>query len=134
VAEQAWWLLAFQGPEAAQPFLDQAATQRPGDGVLNVLSLRANGQAGDAVDWSATFQRHPELAPLLRLAQDPQATRPAELKAALASVTTPDGGVHVDDLGEDLRQAHWLYETATSPEIAELARQDFLAARQLVSG
>lgn len=134
LAEHGWWLQAFQGPEAAQSFLDQAAAQRPGDGVLALLSLRAHGAGGEAVDWATMYTRHPELAPLLRLAQDPRATPSADLKAALDSVTTPDGVLHADELGEDLRQAQWVYDKAAQPELAELAQQDFLASRQLVAG
>jgi tetratricopeptide (TPR) repeat protein len=134
LAEQGWWLLAFQGPEAAQSFLDQAIVQRPGDGVLAVLGLRAHGAAGDAADWATMFTRHPELTPLLRLAQDPRATPPADLKAALASVTSAGGVLHADELDEDLRQAQWVYDTATQPEVAELGQQDYLASRQLVAG
>ena len=134
LAEQGWWLQVFQGADAAQSFLDQAAAQHPGDGVLVLLDLRAHGRAGETVDWAPMFTRHPGLMPLLRLAQDPNAAMPADLKAALASATTPDGVLHADELGEDLRQAQWLYDTAARPEIAALAQQDFLAARQLVAG
>lgn len=134
LAEQGWWLQVFQGSDAAQSFLDQAAAQHPGDGVLAFLGMRAHGQADETVDWAPVFTRHPELTPLLRLAQDPQAAMPADLKAALASVTTPDGVLHADELGEDLRQAQWVYDTAARPEVAALAQQDFLASRQLVAG
>ena len=134
LAEHGLWLLAFKGAEAGRNFLDQAAAERPGDGVLALLGLRAHGQAGEAVDWAALFPRHIELAPLLRLALDPLAPRPAELKAAVASATTADGVLHAEQLDEDLRQALWVYDTAAQPEVAELAQQDFLAARQLVAG
>ena len=135
LAEQGLWLLAHQGPDAAtRSFLDLAAAQRPGDGVLAWLGLRAQSQAGEAVDWAAQFQRHPEMTPLLRLALDARAAPPADLKAALASATTADGVLHADLLDENIRQAQWVYDTAAKPEIAELAQQDFLASRQLVAG
>ena len=134
LAEQGLWLLAHQRTDAARQFLTQAAAQRPGDGVLAWLDLRAHDQAGEAVDWAALFPRHPELAPLLRLSLDARSAPPAELKAALASVTTADGVLDADLLDEDLRQAHWVYSTADQPGIAELAQQDFIASRQLVAG
>lgn len=134
LVEQGLWLTANLGQAAGRAFFDQAVAAHPGDGVLAALGQRAHGQDGAAADWPGLWARFPELAPLLRLAQNPAAQRPVELQAALASVTQLDGRVKLDDLDEGLRQANWLYDTATSPDVADLAQQDFLAARQLMSG
>ena len=134
LVEQGLWLAANEGPAAGRAFFDQAVASHPGDGVLAVMGQRAHALAGEVADWQSLWAFYPEMAPLLRLSQNPSARRPAELEAALASVTQPDGHVKLDELDEGLRQANWLYDTAESPDVADLAQQDFLAARQLVSG
>ena len=134
LVEQGLWLAANEGPAFGRTFFDQAMASHPGDGVLAVMGQRAHALAGEVADWQSLWAHYPEMAPLLRLAQNPSARRPAELEAALANVTQPDGQVKLDELDEGLRQANLLYDTAESPDVADLAQQDFLAARQLVSG
>jgi tetratricopeptide (TPR) repeat protein len=130
LAERGLWLGAHDGWGAAATHFDAAARQRPGDGVLAALRLHALQRRGEPVDWQALRGRFEHLAPLIRVAEDPQARRPADLDAAVASVTENDK-VELDKLDDETRQALWVYDTAASPELAGLVRLDFLAAQQL---
>ena len=131
VAEEGLLLAASSGWAAGSRYFDQAAEKRPGDGVLAALRLHAHGRCGEPVDWQALRGRFEELAPLIRVAQDPTVKRPADLDAALVAVTTADGEVQLNELDDAMRQALRVYDTAAQPELADLAQQDFLAARQL---
>lgn len=130
-AERGLLLAASAETAVAQAFFDRLIEQRPGDGVLAVLQRRIHSRNGESVDWQSLRSRFDELAPILRVAQDPNATMPAELRASLAAVTPTGGEPKLDDLDDDQRQALRLYETAADTELSELVQQDFLAARQL---
>ena len=130
-AERGLWLAADAGDAAAHAFFDRLVAQRPGDGVLAVLQRRIQARTGAPVEWQSLHARFDELAPLLRVAQNPDTAMPAELRVALAAVTPAGGEPKLDDLSDDQRQALRVYETAGDAEIADLVQQDFLAARQL---
>lgn len=130
-AERGLWLAADAGDAAASAFFDRMVVERPGDGVLAALQLRLHALSGESVEWQSLRARFDELAPLLRVAQDPRAALPAELHGALAAVTPAGGEPKLDDLSDDQRQALRVYQTAGDTEIADLVQQDFLAARQL---
>lgn len=130
-AERGLWLAADAGDDAARVFFDRLVAQRPGDGVLAVLQRRIHARNGESVEWQSLRVRFDELAPLLRLAQDPSATMPADLRVSLVAVTPAGGEPNLDDLDDDQRQALRIYETAGDAELADLVQQDFLAARQL---
>ena len=130
-SEHGLWLAAHDGEAAASRYFDQLVAQRPGDGVLTVLQLFSHARLGERVDWKGLRSRFADLEPLLRVADNPQAKRPAELDAALATVTTENGEPQLDQPDDDQRQALRLYETASKPALADLAQQDFLAALQL---
>ncbi len=130
-AERGLWLAADVGVAAAQAFFDRSVAQRPGDGVLAVLQRRTHARNGEPVEWQSMRVRFDELAPLLRVVMDPNATMPADLRASLAAVTPAGEEPELDDLDDDQRQALRIYETAGDTELSDLVQQDFLAARQL---
>ena len=130
-AEQGLWLAAHDGEAAASRYFDQLVARRPGDGVLTVLQLSSHARQGERVDWQSLRSRFADLAPLLRVADNPQAKRPAQLDATLVGVTAQGGGPQLDLLDDDQRQALRLYETAGEAGLADLVQQDFLASRQL---
>ncbi len=125
IAERGLWLAAAEGWAVARRHFDHAVAQRPGDGVLAVLRLRAHAHCGETVDWQALRGRFEDLAPVIRIAQDAHASLPADMTAAVAAEPV------LDELDDYVRQALRVYDTAKVPGIAELVQQDFLAARQL---
>ena len=123
LAEHGLWLAAHAGVSVARQYFDELVAHRPGDGVLTALQLASHARQGEHVDWHRLRSRFIELAPWLRLADDPQARRPAELDAALAAVTPADGEPDLDKLDDDQRKALRLYETAGNAVLSDLARQ-----------
>jgi len=130
-AEYGLWLAAHDGVAVARQYFDQLVALRPGDGVLAALQLAMHARLGEPVDWQGLRSRFADLAPLLRLSENPLAKRPAELDAALDAVTETGGEPQLDKLDDDQRQALRLYATAGKPGLAELVQQDFLASLQL---
>jgi hypothetical protein len=130
-AEHGLWLAAHDGDVLARQYFDQLVAQRPGDGVLTALQLASHVRLGETVEWQGLRSRFASLTPLLRIADNPIAKRPAELDGALAAVTNEDGEPQLDTLDDDQRQALRLYETASKPGLAELVQHDFLASLQL---
>lgn len=129
--EHGLWLAAHDGEAVASQYFDQLVAHRPGDGVLTMLQLASHARLGARVDWQGLRSRFSDLAPLLRVADNPQAKRPTELDVALAAVTAEGGEPQLDLLDDDQRQALRIYETAGEPELAELVQQDFLVSLQL---
>ena len=130
-AEHGLWLAAHDGEAVASRYFDQRVAQHPGDGVLTVLQLSSHARLGVPADWQGPRSRFADLAPLLRVVDNPQAKRPAELDAALAGVTAQGGESELDLLDDDQRQALRLYETAGQAGLADLVQHDFLASLQL---
>ncbi len=130
LAEQGLWLGESEGWDVASAHFDRVALQRPGDGEMAALRLLAHQRCGESVDWLALRGRFENLAPLIRVANDPYARRPAELDAAVSAATRSDG-VDLEQLDDHTRQALRMYETADQPALARWVQLDFLASRQL---
>lgn len=131
LAEQGLWLGASEGWGAASEHFDRIAKQRPGDGQMAAFRLLAHRHGGETVDLRASLREwFEDLAPLIRVADDPHARMPSHLEAAVRSVTEGDR-VDLDKLDDSTRQALRVYETASQPELSRLVQLDFLAARQL---
>ena len=131
LAEQGLWLATQEGWVQGRQFFDQIVNTHPGEGVLAALRLDAHVRAGESVDWQSLRGRFEELAPLIRVRQGAEAGRPAELEATVRHVTGSDDQVDWDDISDEVLQSLRVYDTAADPNLAELAQQDFLAARQL---
>lgn len=131
LAERGLLLAVHDGEPAAIRYFDDLVAQRPGDAVLTALQLTSHARLGEPVDWRSLRSRFASLAPLLRVADNPLAKRPAELDAALTALPKEDGEPKLDQLDDDQRQALRLYETATEPGLTDLVKQDFLASLQL---
>lgn len=130
-AEHGLWLAAHDGAAVARQYFDHLVARHPGDGVLTVLQLACHARLGEPVAWQGLRSRFAGLAPLLRVADNPLAKRPADLTAALTAVTNEGGEPQLDQLDDDQRHALRLYETAGEPGLAEVVQQDYLASLQL---
>lgn len=130
-AEEAWLIAQEQGWSHARAWLEQRIGEHPGDGVLAALRLHAAEQSGDTAEWGSLRGRFEELAPLIRVRQDRDVRLPEALRAALKAVENDSGEPQMDQLDDDFRMALSVYQTARNDDLAPLAQQDYLAARQL---
>lgn len=130
-AEEAWLIAQEQGWPHARAWLEQRIGEHPGDGVLAALRLHAAEQSGDTAEWGSLRGRFEELAPLIRVRQDRDVRLPEALRAALKAVENDSGEPQMDQLDDDFRMALSVYQTARNDDLAPLAQQDYLAARQL---
>lgn len=130
-AEETWLIAQEQGWSTALARLDRFAEQHPGDGVLAALRMHAAEQSGDAAEWGSLRGRFEELAPLISVRQNRDVRLPGELRSALKAVENDSGEPQMDQLDDDFRMALSVYQTAQNDDLAPLAQQDYLAARQL---